>query len=144
MEVKHEPLASPSDPPAKETFTMMEEPKVQTFGEHQAEEGVAIEKGPMVTHPSRRSTRISQRKLEEEFDQQVEVKKEPEEESAEPKPHTPKSKEISTALEGSKGKKIVQIKQEDEEFSPRCSTRNAPKRKFADEPWSTPTKNSKP
>lgn len=142
-EVKQEPVVPSSDVPETAISATAQESKAQQIKKEGTDAERAIENDPGVNPSPRRSIRVSQRKLREQSNQQVKVKNEPKEGRTEPEFHTPEAKEVSTALNGSEQKKIVQTKQEDDEISPRRSTRNAPKRKFADEPWSIATKKSK-
>lgn len=143
MEIKHEPIA-PSNVSESKISPTAQESKAQMIREDAAGNQRAIEDDATINFSPRRSIRISQRKSRDASDQQVNIKEEPMDERTEPQaPQTPQKPEVSTALKGSEEKKIVQIKQEDDDNSPRRSTRNAPKRKFADEPWSTAIKKSK-
>lgn len=141
MEVKLEPVAPSTNVPAPETSTT-EESKAQVIKGNTAEEERPIAYDPAINPSPRRSIRVSQRKLKK-SDQQVKVKEETMAERTESEPRTPQKQQVATASNRLKGKKIAQIKQEDEDSSPRRSTRNAPKRKFADEPWNSAIKRSK-
>jgi hypothetical protein len=143
MKVKHELVMSLSNVSVIATTTTTEGSKAQVTKKDVGAGERAIKDDPVINPSPRCSPRISQRKLREGRDQQVKVKVEPMEEHTEPEPHTPKKKEIFTALKGSEGKEGVQIKQEDDEQSLRRSTRIASKRKFADEPWDMAIKKSK-
>ncbi|KAG9656600.1 hypothetical protein KCU64_g5765, partial [Aureobasidium melanogenum] len=83
----------------------------------------------------RRSTRVAQQKLREEWDQKVE------EEFIDPNPRTLQTKKTVTLAKRSK-KKSVRSKQQEDQRPRRRSTRNPAKRNFADEPWSTPKNQS--
>ena len=143
MEVKLEPVAPSTNVPIPKISTTTEESKAQVIKEIAAEGETPAVHDPAINPSPRRSIRVSQRKLKEKSDQQIKVKEETMAERTESEPRTPQKQQAATAPKGSKGKKNVQIKQEDDDSSPRRSTRNAPKRKFADEPWSSATKKSK-
>ncbi|KAG9667423.1 hypothetical protein KCU99_g10125, partial [Aureobasidium melanogenum] len=83
----------------------------------------------------RRSTRVAQQKLKEEYDEQTK------EESIGPNPRTTQTKRTVTLPKRSK-KKSVQSKQQEEQRPRRRSTRVSAKRTFADEPWSAPKNQS--
>ncbi|KAH0278514.1 hypothetical protein KCU91_g2431, partial [Aureobasidium melanogenum] len=86
----------------------------------------------LTTQPEpRRSTRVAQQRLKEEYDQQVI------EEPLEPIPRTTQTKKPITLPKRSK-QKSVQSRQQENQRSRRRSTRVSAKRTFADEPWSAP------
>ncbi|KAK6002443.1 hypothetical protein QM012_002081 [Aureobasidium pullulans] len=91
---------------------------------------------PTVQPKSRRLTCVVEQKLKEEWDQQVK------EESMDPYPRTLPTKTTVAAFEGSKGRKTVEVKQQDDLRPCRRSTRVSAKRSFADEPWSTPKRSN--
>ncbi|KAH0369082.1 hypothetical protein KCU65_g3648, partial [Aureobasidium melanogenum] len=87
---------------------------------------------PIADSPKpRRSSRVAQQKLKEEYDQQVN------EDSIEPPPRTQHTKKPITLPKRSK-QKSGQSKQQEEQRPRRRSTRVSAKRTFADEPWSAP------
>jgi len=143
VEVKLEPVAPSTNVPAPQTPTTTGESKAQVIKGNAAEEERPTVHDPAINPSPRRSVRVSQRKPKGNSDQQTKIKEETMAERNESDPHTPKGKQLSTAPNSLEAKKIVQIKQEDDGSSPRRSTRNAPKRKFADEPWNSATKKSK-
>jgi hypothetical protein len=135
IEGKHEPVM-PGSPLAPFSISETETSTTTEKETHDAaaEEESAIEEYSGVTLSSRRSARVSVRKLKGHWDQQV--KEEPMELSPEPEAESPQTMKTPTIPDVSEGKEVVQIKQEDDRQSRRRSIRMAPKRKFADEPWS--------
>ncbi|KAG9729126.1 hypothetical protein KCU73_g12198, partial [Aureobasidium melanogenum] len=124
-------LASPdisqlTDPAASEEPRGSEDEHVSDL----PQDDISAEEATVKSEP-RRSTRVAQQKLKEEYDQETK------EESIEPNPRTTQTKRTVTLPKRSK-KKSVQSKQQEEQRPRRRSTRVSAKRTFADEPWSAP------
>ncbi|KAG9561769.1 hypothetical protein KCU71_g13733, partial [Aureobasidium melanogenum] len=127
-------LASPdisqlADPAASEEPQGSEDEHMSDLLQDDTTEEATVKPEP------RRSTRVAQQRLKEEYDQQNK------EESIEPNPRTTQTKRSVTLPKRSK-KKSVQSKQQEEQRPRRRSTRVSAKRTFADEPWSAPKNQS--